>query len=285
MARYFQTLIRERIGTDIMFVSIFPEGRIVDDIHVMDAVLDNKVEIAAPPLSIVKQYSKRFQVFNLPFIFSSPSAAEAFLQGDYANRLKKTLNQKGFHTFHYLTGGMGQISSSKKLVTPKDMQGLTMRTTSSLIEKSWITDMGATPVELPFTRTSRALRQGRVNAQMNVYSNIYFNRFHQHQDYILESNHTHQGYIVLTSKKFINSLPEDIREKFEQAMNEAIAYGSSLAREQNEQAKQQLLEAGTIITKLTSDERQKWIKAMLPLWKEMENEIGRELIQAAASQR
>ncbi|MGH1539338.1 MAG: DctP family TRAP transporter solute-binding subunit [Arenicella sp.] len=285
MARYFQNLIRERIGTDKMFVTVFPEGRIVDDVKAMDALLIGKIEIAAPSLSLVKQHSKRFQVFDLPFIFSGPSAAEAFLQGVYAERLMNSLKSSGFTGLGYMIGGMGQISSDKKVVTPQDLQGLSVRTTSSEIEKSWIQNMGALAVELPFSRVSRALRKGRVDAQMSDYSSIQFNRFYKYQQYILESNHTHLGYAVITSQKFLNNLPEDLRDTFQQAMQEAIQYGNALAKEQNAIDRLKLIDSGTTITRLSVDQRQQWIKAMLPLWKQKENEIGRELIQAAASQR
>ncbi len=286
MARYFQELVRERIGPDKMVVTVFPEARIIDDERVMDAVLKGKVEIAAPSLSLVKQYSPRYQLFDLPFIFASPAAAEAFLKSDYANRLVRTLERKGFYGFGYMTGGMSQITSNKKVVVPEDLSGMAMSTTSSQVEQAWVEEMEARPVELAFSRVSRAIRRGKVDGQMNVYSNIYANKFHKHQKYILESNHIHQGYIFIASSKFMQGLPQDIREQVKKLMSEAIAYGNDLAKESNEIDRQNIVNSGeSEITKLTVDQRQRWIKQMLPFWKRLENEIGKELIQAAASQR
>ena len=286
MARYFQELVRERIGPDKMVVTVFPEARIIDDERVLDAVLDNKVEIAAPSLSLVQPYSARFQLFDLPFIFASPAAAEAFLKSDYALRLMSILNAEGFYGFGYMTGGMSQISSNKKIVLPEDMQGLALSTTSSQVEKSWLEDMSAEPVELAFSRVSRAIRRGKVDGQMNIYSNIYSNKYYKHQKYILESNHIYQGYILLTSSKFMNSLPDDIKKEMQILMEEAIDYGNKLAKESNENDKQKILRSGeSEITILTVDERQRWIKKMLPFWRLLEDDIGEGLIQAAASQR
>ncbi|NCX65252.1 MAG: C4-dicarboxylate ABC transporter, partial [Proteobacteria bacterium] len=47
--------------------------------------------------------------------------------------------------------------------------------------------------------------------------------------------------------------------------------------------RQNILKAGGKINELTADQRKQWVDAMKPVWKQFENEIGADLIAAAAS--
>ncbi len=249
-------------------------------------MLDGQVEIAAPSLSKLKKYSSRYQVFDLPFIFSSPVSAEKFIQGEYGERLLNTLRAKGFQGLGYLNNGMRQISSNKRMESPEDLTGLKFRYSGSNVAKKWMSNVGAQPLRISFSKVYNALASKEIDGQVNTWSNILSKKFHEQQEYILESNHSYIGYVILTSRTFWNSLPEQDQAQLKQALRAAIDYGNRIAGDKAITDRQAIIDSGqAVVYKLSVDQRQLWTEAMLPVWENFEDEIGTTLIQAAASQR
>jgi C4-dicarboxylate-binding protein DctP len=87
---------------------------------------------------------------------------------------------------------------------------------------------------------------------------------------------------VIVNKKFWEGLPAEIRTTLEQAMKEATAFERNIAKAENEDALNKVRTAKTTeIYILPNEERARWHAAFLPVHKEFENSIGRDLIQMA----
>ena len=286
MAGKFRDLVRQRIGDERVVVTIYPNSELFGDSKVLDAMLKGDVEIAAPSLSKLKKYSKRFQVVDLPFVFANPVAAEKFLQSKYGDRLLNTLKSKGFHGLGYLNNGMRQLSSNKRMLLPDDINGLKFRYSGSNIAQAWLESVEVVAMDEPFSKVYELLETKQIDGQMNVWSNIYSKKFHEHQAFIVESNHSYLGYAIITSNEFWKELPDDLKVLLEKAMHDAIEYGNEIAAEKVLSDRQAIVDSGlSEVYKLTTDQRQAWTEAVLPIWEQFEDEIGSELIQAAASQR
>jgi C4-dicarboxylate-binding protein DctP len=73
-----------------------------------------------------------------------------------------------------------------------------------------------------------------------------------------------------------------VRAGLARAMNEATAYSNKLAGEFNEDDRGRIAAAGKArIQELSKSDLAAWQKAMLPVWKKFEPEIGKDLIDAA----
>jgi C4-dicarboxylate-binding protein DctP len=99
------------------------------------------------------------------------------------------------------------------------------------------------------------------------------------------SNHGYLGYAVIVNKKFWDGLPPDIRSGLEQAMRDATTFEKAIAQRDNDMAMEAIKKAGkTTIYNLTPAEQAAWRKALLPVHKEMESRIGKELIVAISKE-
>jgi hypothetical protein len=66
------------------------------------------------------------------------------------------------------------------------------------------------------------------------------------------------------------------------AMDEATVYGNKLADDINQRDKKLIADAGKAKSQeLSKDDLAAWQKAMAPVWKKFEGEIGKDLIDAA----
>jgi C4-dicarboxylate-binding protein DctP len=160
-----------------------------------------------------------------------------------------------------------------------------MRIQSSKVLDAQMRALGANPQVLAFSEVYQALQTGVVDGTENPPSNIYTQKMHEVQKHITMSNHGYLGYAVIVNKKFWDGLPADIRTSLEQAMRDATTYEKAIAQRDNDMAMDAIKKTGkTEIYNLTAAEQAAWRKALLPVQKDMEGRIGKDLIMAISKE-
>jgi C4-dicarboxylate-binding protein DctP len=84
----------EMNGTACM--EVFPSSTLFDDDKVMEALLLGDVQIAAPSLSKFESFTKKYRVFDLPFLFPDMDAVNNFTQGEVGKDLLNAIDDKGY---------------------------------------------------------------------------------------------------------------------------------------------------------------------------------------------
>lgn len=283
MALRFKELIEQRLPEKIK-VSIYPNSTLVGDAKVLEAILNGQVQMAAPSLSLFRSYTKKLQVYDLPFLFKDIRDVENFqnsLDGQY---ILIELQDKGLVGLGYLHNGMKQLSANSPLHVPQDATGKRFRIMKSKVLESQFKELKAYPLVLPFSKVFSALFANEIDGQENTWSNIYSKNLYKVQPYITESNHGVLDYMVVTSKDFWVNLDGNSQIEIKKALGEAIVYGNLIASQKSKTDRQAIIDSGkSEIISLSTDQREAWVKAMKPVWKEFEAEIGVELIRAAVS--
>jgi C4-dicarboxylate-binding protein DctP len=281
MANKFKDLIAERLPGKVQ-VEVFPSSQLFNDDGVLKAILLGDVQIAAPALSKFEAYTGQLQIFDLPFLFKDMAAVEKFQTSEKGMELLDSLQKKGFVGLGYLHNGMKQLSSNSPLRVPADANGLKFRIMSSDVLAAQFQALNAVPLKKPFSEVFTLLQTKAIDGQENSWSNIYSQKFFEVQPYITESNHGLLDYMVVTSKEFWMSIPDDQRAIVRTALDEAIAFGNKVAEEKSVGDRQMIVDSKrSEIIELTDAERSQWVEAMKPVWEQFEEEIGKDMIDAA----
>ena len=264
-------------------VQVFPSSQLFGDAKELEALLLGDVQFIAPSLSKFDRYTKKIQVFDLPFLFDDLAAVDRFQSSAEGQALLKSMTNRGLLGLAYWHNGMKQLSTNKdRLVRPEDVKGLKFRIQASDVLEAQFRALDANPQKMAFAEVYQALQTGVVDGQENTWSNIYSQKFHEVQKTIAETNHGVIDYMVVTNAKWWDGLPADVRKGLSEAMAEATAYGNKLAEDINEGDKKKIAEAGKAkIQTLSKEDTAAWRKAMAPVWKKFEGGIGRDLIDAA----
>jgi C4-dicarboxylate-binding protein DctP len=264
-------------------VQIFPNSQLFADDQEMDALLLGDIHLLAPSLSKFDRYTKKLQVFDLPFLFKDLDAVNRFQQGPVGKGLLDSMHGKGIQGLAYWLNGMKQLSTNRpQLQRPLDIKGLKFRIQDSDVLQQQFRALNANPQKMAFSEVYQALQTGVVDGQENTWSNIFTQKFHEVQKSITETNHGVILYMVIANADWWDGLPKDIQTGLAEAMNEATEFANRLAFEINEQDRQQISAAGKArIHTLTPDDLVEWRKLMEPMWKKYEADIGKELIDAA----
>jgi C4-dicarboxylate-binding protein DctP len=281
MANKFKDLVAERLAGKVQ-VEVFPNSQLFGDNKVLEAMLLGDVQMGAPALSKFSRYTKKLQIFDLPFLFKDMVAVEKFQQSAKGDELLTSLQKKGLVGLGYLHNGMKQLSSSQPLTVPGDADGLKFRIMSSDVLAAQFKAVNATPLKKPFSEVFTLLQTKAIDGQENTWSNIYSKKFFEVQPYITESNHGLLDYMVVTSKEFWMSLDKADREVVKTALDEAIAFGNSVAAKKAMDDRQKIVDSKrTEIIVLDDAQRNQWVEVMKPVWEEFEKEIGKDMIDAA----
>jgi C4-dicarboxylate-binding protein DctP len=280
-ALLFKKLAEERLPGRVV-VEVYPNSQLFGDAKEMEALLLGDVQLLATSLSKFDKFTKKLQVFDLPFLFDDIDAVARFEKSDQGQGLLRSLESKGYRGLGYWHNGMKQLSANRALVRPDDAKGLKFRIQQSNVLEAQFKALGANPQKMAFSEVYQALQTGVVDGQENTWSNIHSQKFFEVQKYITVSNHGIIDYMVVTNAKFWAGLPPDVRDVLEKTMVEVTEEVNKMSGTLNEADRKRIADSGrSEILALSKAQMAEWRKAMTPVYKQFEPEIGKDLIDAA----
>ena len=278
------SLLEKRVNEEMngkLCMQVFPNSTLYDDNKVLEALLNGDVQLAAPSLSKFEKFTKKYRIFDLPFLFEDVEAVDRFQSSEAGESLKNAMKRRGLQGLAFWHNGMKQMSANKPLISPNDAKGLKFRVQASDVLVAQFEQLDANPQKMSFKEVYGGLQTKVIDGQENTWSNIYGKKFFEVQDGITETNHGILDYLVVTSNDFWKSLPKDQREQLNTIIQEVSATRNAESSRVNLANKNNIVEAGGVVRTLTSEQLQAWVEALQPVWKKFEKDIGSDLIQAA----
>ena len=263
-------------------VEVYPNSQLYKDREELEALQLGAVQMLAPSVSKFGPLGvRKFEVFDLPYMFADESSLEHVVEGPVGKGLFKLLEPKGIVGLAYWFNGFKEFTANKPLRKLDDFKGMKIRIQSSKILEGEIKAFGAIPQVMAFSEVYTALQQGVVDGEENTSSNKYTQKMHEVQKHMTLSDHGVVMYAVIVNKKFWDGLPADIRKSLGEAMAESTQYVWDIAKKENDDALAKIKAAKTTqVYVLPAAEKAVWRRAMLPLYREYEGVVGKETLQA-----
>jgi C4-dicarboxylate-binding protein DctP len=289
-AERFKEVLEENSGGNIT-VEIYPNSQLYGDEDEMQALQGGSVEMLAPAGAKFGTIASQLQVLDLPFIANSPEEIQEIVSRDseigqaiYENEDLAASNIKVLGLWDL---GFKQFSSNQPIRTPEDLVGQKMRIQSgSDVLRDQFETWGSSPTPMAFGEVFNALQQGVIDGLENTYANFYSQKMHTVQSHMTESNHGYIGYVFVINNDFFERLPEDLQQAVTDAADEATAYNREVAFQKDQEAKQNIEEAGTteFIT-LNEQDRQAFKDQVVPkVWDDYADVIGADIIEGLKRQ-
>ncbi|MCZ4352640.1 DctP family TRAP transporter solute-binding subunit [Roseovarius aestuarii] len=278
------SLLEKRVNEEMdgkACMEVFPNSTLYDDNKVLEALLQGDAQLAAPSLSKFEAFTKKYRLFDLPFMFKNINAVDEFQASESGQAMKDSMQRRGLQGLAFWHNGMKQMSANVPLVEPSDANGLRFRVQSSDVLVAQMEAIGGIPQKMAFSEVYGALQQKVVDGQENTWSNIYGKKFFEVQDGTTETNHGIIDYLVVTSVEWLDSLEPDVRDQFLTILAEVTEQRNAESAAVNQAAKQSIIDANGLIRELTDEQRQKWVDAMKPVWEKFAEDVGQENIDAA----
>ncbi len=278
------TLLAERVNAEMngsACMEVFPNTALYNDDQALEALLNGDLQLAAPSLSKFEKFTKRFRIFDLPFMFKNVDAVDAFQASAAGQAMKDSMQVRGLKGLAFWHNGMKQMSANVPLVLPSDANGLKFRVQQSDVLVAQMEAIGGSPQKMAFSEVYGALQQGVVDGQENTWSNIYGQKFFEVQDGITETNHGIIDYLVVTSVDWLDGLDPAVRDQFLAILDEVTETRNSESTAVNLANRKAIIDAGSVVRELNDEQRQAWVDAMRPVWDQFEDDVGADNIAAA----
>jgi C4-dicarboxylate-binding protein DctP len=269
----------------IFDVKVYPSSQLYGDKEELEALRANNVQVIAPSMTKLVGFNPQFQIVDMPFLFASDDAVAAFWKSEKGKTLFNSVRRAGFMGIAHWPNGFTQFINSKRpLKKPADFKGLKLRVQSGGLLDARNKALGAGSQTMAFAEVYQALNSHAIDGLDNTFNNHETQKFYEVAKYLTIGNFTRIDYSVLTNVKFWDSLKPDQQKIFMAAMDEATEYERKLSMEMDRKSFEIMKNSGKLeIYTLTPAERQEFIKALNPLYKQYEKKIGKDNMDYAMS--
>jgi C4-dicarboxylate-binding protein DctP len=248
----------------------------------LEALQMGSVQMLAPTFGKFGPMGVReFEVFDLPYLFDNMAQAQKVTQGPIGHALLKKLDAKGLTGLAMWDSGFLDWTSNKPIQKPADIKGMKIRIQSSKVIDARTRVVGALPQVMPWSEIYQGLQTGVVDGQENPPSIVSTAKLFEVQKFMTISEHGYHGYVFIANKRFWDALPADLKPVMDKAVKDATEYFNSNAKKENDDALEDIRKTGKMkILTMTPEEKNEWKAIQYKVHREMEDRIGKDLIQS-----
>lgn len=283
-AQTLKDLVEEKTNGALK-IALYPNSMLGDEEARMEQTM------ASPNLNIasfsgVSPLAPEIFVSAIPFMFADFDAARRFFdEGEYWKNLTQTFRERtGVEMLAVVEeGGFLAFTNNKRAIhTPDDFKGLRFRAMDPS-QVALYEAFGASGTPIPWTEVYMALRTGVADGQMNPPMYIILGSLYEVQKYLTLANIQYSDQFLVGNAAFLDSLPEDVRKAFDEAVQEANVKARADNENQVNARIQYLADKGMEVIHLTDEQRAEFRQRAQPSYMRWlaEQKIDRKWIDMA----
>lgn len=238
---------------------------------------EGKVAMIGVSTTIVANILPELNLVEMPYLFRSSEEADFAVDNILDREIGPKLEARGLVVMQWGDNGFKSLATlPKKVLSPSDLKGMTLRAQESEIYRLLFNALGAKTVKLNVKDVARGLQSGMVDGFDNTPLFTYSSGFHHYIKYFTLTEHTYQPVLLLVSKKVYDRLPKahrdalfDDRDKFKQTLRK-------LVRRSQPVALKKLEEAGVKVIRLNPSQKAAFEKAAEPVYDKADELLGKD---------
>lgn len=225
----FKKNVEERTDGNIS-ISTYPASQLGGEREQLEGVQFGSIEMAVLAGPIPNIYPDAM-VFDLPYLFSNRDVAYKVLDGEFGEKiLNGMLNKTGIRALAWGENGFRHfVNNIRPIKTPKDLEGLKIRTMENQAHIAMVNSFGATATPMAFGELYSSLQQGVIDGMENPISLIESMRFYEVQKYLTLDGHVYNPFTFIVNNNFFERLPA----KYQKIIQEEAKNWSHVERKLN----------------------------------------------------
>lgn len=216
----FADYINEELG-DKYKVEVYPSELLGSQTEMVQLTQTGAIDFVIASNSIMETFSSNYQIFNLPYLFSSAEAYHAAMDDpNVTDSIFLTTEQAGFITVTWLDAGTRNFYTINKPINgPSDLKGLKIRVQQSPTNVAMMELLGGTATPMGFGDVYTALQSAIIDGAENNELALTDNGHGDICKYYSYDMHQMIPDLVLANYDFLEGLPEDERAIFEEGFD------------------------------------------------------------------
>jgi tripartite ATP-independent transporter DctP family solute receptor len=276
-AHRFAELVAKNTGGRIE-VKVFPQSQLANGSQkaelemLQSGVIDMTWD---SPIILALFMDKRFDVFNLPWLYPSMEVANKVADGPMGDLAMKWLEEKGVVGLGIGVNGYRELTNSKHPVTtPDDMKGIKFRVAGSKLYLETFKLLGANAVTMSFGEVFTSLQQGVIDGQENPTAIIFSSRLYEVQKYLTMWHYSFDPLILCINKKTFEGFSPADQKAIRAAAKEAVAYERTVSAEEEIRLPEELAKKGMQVNNLTPAQIAVFKAKVQPVYAMVQETVG-----------
>lgn len=213
----FEEFIEENLG-DKYDVEVYPSELLGSQTDMVQLTQTGAIDFCVASNAILETFSKNYEIFNLPYLFVNADAYHEVMDNEeITDQLFKSTEKAGFEAVTWLDAGTRNFYTLDKMVkSPEDLKGLKIRVQQSPTNVEMMRLLGGSATPMGFGDVYTALQSHIIDGAENNELALTDNGHGEVCKYYSYDMHQMVPDILIGSYNFVNELPEDEREIFEE---------------------------------------------------------------------
>lgn len=163
----FKKHVEEKLG-DKYDVRIYANGLLGDSKNALELCQTGALEYVIASASNLETFSRTYQLFSLPYLFSSPESFYKTMEDTkLTEQIYETTDSSGIRVVTWFDAGSRNFYSKKPIRTPADLKGMKIRVQPSPTNIAMMEAFHASATPLGFSEVYTALSQGVIDGAEN----------------------------------------------------------------------------------------------------------------------
>lgn len=265
-ALYFAKLVEERTDGDVK-IHVYGDEELGDEMEVTRQLQFGGIDFARVSTVQLIEHCEAIAVLSLPYLYRDEEHLWKVVDGEIGDSFLGDIGDSGLIGLSWYDGGARNFYTSETPVRRlEDMQGLTIRSQQVQYSEDMIRALGAIPKQTPYSAVYSALSTGAVDGAENSWPSYIIREHYKVARYVFEDEHVRIPEMQLISAKTAEELPARYLEIIQECAKESAVYERGIWKEFEQKARAQAIEAGVVITTLSTGERKRFREACQPLY-------------------
>lgn len=235
---YLKKILEEKSNGQIKVTVYKGKSMAQSDTELGEIVRQGSVQMVPVPTHTLSAMANipQYSVFEFPYLFTDWADIYKVLDSDLARDWAKVLEKDaGVAVYGGFVKGWLSIGTKKGPInTPDDLKGLKIRTMATDMQMGLISALGASPAVVSYGELYTAQQQGTVDGMLTATTLYKTDKFAEVIDHLSIIRATAHFHLPTINKKWLDSLPPELRAIFDECMKEYVAFGREAERELNE---------------------------------------------------
>lgn len=247
--------VEERMATRLaetskgaLQIQLRHSGQMGGEGEAWEKVKAGSLDMARVNLAQLAKDMPAVKLLSLPYLFRSREHMWRVLGGDFGKRIRKEAEQNGAVVLTYYDSGTRSFYTSKRSIRSlADFKGLRIRVQDSPVYKDLISQLGATPVVLPYDKVADAFQSGEIDAAENNTPSYVSSGHYKIARYYSLDEHSSVPEVLVISKKAWSSLSEAEQKALEHAASDSSDFMKKLWADSETQSLAKAKKEGAVV--------------------------------------
>ena len=264
----FADLVAQRTNGRVK-VLVYSGGELGAEQSVIQQMQFGGIDFSRVSLSQLAEYEPALSVLQLPYLYTDADQMWRVLDGTIGDEFLSTLESLELMGLSWFDAGVRSIYTRQKVTGLADLQGLTIRVQESDMMSEMITDLGAKPVKVVYSKVYAALHNGEIDGAENNWPSYEAMGHYEVAPYFLKDEHTRVPEVQLASPMVMEKLAalgESYPEIIRMCARESAKVERKLWAQQEAESEENMRAVGIEVTELDEAEKEKFRAAVQPMY-------------------